>query len=80
MTLTGQIVAGHVVLDTPAALPDGTRVRVEPVVDGVATRPEPKEKPKTLAERWPTMADEVVDLPPDASVNVDHYLYGHPKK
>ena len=80
MTLTGQIIAGRVVLDAPAELPDGTRVRVEPLGNGAASKPESTEKPKTLAERWPTMADEVVDLPPDASINVDHYLYGHPKK
>ena len=51
MTLTGQIVAGHVVLDAPAALPDGTRVRVEPLGDGAVPTPEPAEKPKTLADR-----------------------------
>ena len=78
MTLIGQIVGGQVVLDTPAALPDGTRVRIEPLPNGPPA--EPAERPKTLAERWPNVAGEVVDLPPDASVNVDHYLYGHPKK
>jgi hypothetical protein len=80
VTLTGQIVTGRVVLDTPATLPDGTRVRVEPLGNGAAPPPEPADRPKTLAERWPGMADEVVDLPPDPSINVDHYLYGHPKK
>src|SRR5207244_3810767 len=80
MTLTGQIVAGHVVLDTPADLPDGTRVRVVPLGDDAARVPESADRPKTLAERWPNLAGHTVDLPEDAATQHDHYLYGHAKK
>jgi hypothetical protein len=80
MTLTGQIVAGHVVLDTPAVLPDGTRVRVEPLGNGAAPVSEPADKPKTLAERMSSFLSHTVDLPEDAAMQHDHYLYGHPKK
>jgi hypothetical protein len=80
MSVTGQIVAGHVVLDTPAALPEGTRVRVEPLADGAAHAPEPAEMPKTLAERMSRFLTHTVDLPEDAALQHDHYLYGHPKK
>ena len=40
---------------------------------------------KTLWEMWQKhlkeiSQDELDEIPPDASVNLDHYLYGAPKK
>jgi hypothetical protein len=37
-------------------------------------------KGPTLAEQFPSMFQGVLDLPPDASAQVDHYLYGTPKR
>ncbi len=34
----------------------------------------------TLAERLKDFIGSVDDLPEDASINLDHYLNGHPKK
>ncbi|MGO9115925.1 MAG: hypothetical protein ACLP9L_42505 [Thermoguttaceae bacterium] len=34
----------------------------------------------SLYEQLKPIIGAAKDLPPDASVNVDHYLYGHPKK
>jgi hypothetical protein len=86
MSLSGHIQDGGVVLDEPAALPNGTPVTVEPV------RPEPAfraEGPNGKAEPplGPSLYDclkEVIGkaagLPEDAALNVEHYLYGHPKR
>jgi hypothetical protein len=74
MLLEGSVLNGTIVLDTPANLPDGTRVRIEPVVAPAKT-PGP-----TLAERLKDIIGAVDNLPEDAAANVDHYLYGHPKK
>lgn len=74
MSLMGHIQNGVVVFDAPNTLPDGTQVKVEPVVS-------PENSPKrTLLERLGDVVGKVEGLPPDASRNVDHYLYGHPKK
>ncbi len=69
MVATGKIVNGAVVLDNGASLPEGSRVRVIAVLD------------------LPTLADEMMEfagilkgLPPDFSLNHDHYIHGTPKK
>ena len=74
MSLTGHVENGVVVFDAPNSLPDGTAVKVEPVVS-------PESPPKrSLLERLGDVVGKVEGLPPDASQNVDHYLYGHAKK
>ena len=87
MTYTGQVQGGQVVPDGPAP-PDGTPVRVEPADDGLtprmraliaAARAADPAAP-TLAERWPSLLTPALDLPPDASAQVDHYLNGTPKR
>jgi predicted DNA-binding antitoxin AbrB/MazE fold protein len=66
----------------PLTLPDGTRVRLrveehETSEAGVNTGD--GEIP-TLLERLKEFVGTVHNLPPDASVNLDHYLYGTPKR
>ncbi len=68
MTYRGRVEKGTIVLDEPAALPEGAAVTVE--LAPAADRPSPLLR----------LAGRAVDLPPDASVNLDHYLYGHPKR
>lgn len=77
MTYNGHIENGHVVFDGPPGLPDGTPVVVT-VVEKSAKEPE-REIP-TLYERLKPFIGTVEGMPEDASQNIDHYLYGHPKK
>jgi hypothetical protein len=82
MTLIGHIIGGQIVLDVPAALPDGTVVRVHLAgVTGeeLASNP-PPEATSALSDRLKSFLGHVVDLPEDAAENHDHYLYGAPKR
>ena len=74
MSLTGHVQNGVVVLDSPNSLPEGTVVKVEPVIS-----PEKSTAP-SLLDRLGDVAAKAEGLPPDASQNLDHYLYGQPKK
>jgi hypothetical protein len=77
MTYHGHIENGKIVLDGAPVLADGTAV----VVSIVERSPEPKDREiPTLYERMKPFIGTVDGLPPDASQNIDHYLYGHPKK
>ena len=77
MTFQGHIENGKVVFDALPALADGT-----PVVVTVVEKPaEPKDREiPTLYERMKPIIGIADWLPPDVSQNIDHYLYGHPKK
>jgi hypothetical protein len=72
MTYRGKIKNGAVVLDQPAALPDGVEVEVRPLIQG--------ETIPTLYERWKDFIGIAEGLPSDSSTNHDHYLYGVPKQ
>ncbi len=74
MSLTGQVQNGVVVFDTPNALPDGTAVPVE------AAEALPKPAKRSLLDRLGDVVGKAEGLPADVSQNVDHCLYGHPKK
>lgn len=77
ITLHGHIENGRVVLDAIPTVPDGTRVEV--IVIPTPTEATDRKVP-TLFERMKPFIGCIDDLPPDASQNIDHYLYGHPKK
>lgn len=83
MTVRGKIKNGRVLLDNPKALTEGTEVEVRPVKK---RKPRRTAKPKmnshgrSRAERLAPFIGVVKDLPKDMSVNLDHYLYGHPKE
>jgi hypothetical protein len=72
MSLEGHVENGQIVLDTPAELPEGAKVRVE-IVTTDSDGP-------TLLDRLRPIVGMAQDLPPDMSVNLDHYLYGTPKR
>ena len=84
MTARGKLKNGKVVLDKPHALPDGTEVEIrtvkKPKKSSKAGKPKGKARPRTLAERLASAMGKATGLPPDASVNHDHYLYGAPKQ
>ncbi len=59
---------------TPRAKPSGVRSLAGTV--GAKTK---SKTPRTLYERYKPLIGSVRGLPPDLSVNHDHYLYGTPK-
>jgi hypothetical protein len=78
MTYSGHIENGQVVFDAAPGLPEGTPVVVSVVP--TAAEPTPEREIPTLYERMKPIIGIADGLPPDASQNIDHYLYGHPKK
>ena len=85
MTYRGKIKNGKVMLDNPKALPEGTEVEVRPIkrprkASKTAKTPKKKKRPRSLAERLAPFIGKVKGLPPDMSINLDHYLYGLPKR
>ena len=76
MAYRGIVKSGVVVLKEGTAIPDGTEVRIEPVVhdeDVPAVGP-------TLAEQFADVIGTVPDLPSDMADQHDHYLHGGPKE
>lgn len=76
MVYRGRVKDGVVVLEEGVRLAEGTEVEV-----GVPT-PAPDESAEvpTLYERLKPIIGIAKGLPPDASKNLDHYLYGLPKR
>lgn len=79
MVVNGQIKNGRIVLDQEAPLPEGMKVRVEFLPDK-AEEQNSESGALSLGERMKGFSGTAKNLPPDASVNIDHYLYGHPKQ
>jgi len=71
MVYFGHIKDGKVVPDPGVRLPEGTRVRIEPV-EAVPAADDPAYRLYELA------TDD--SLPPDLAHEHDHYIYGTPKK
>ena len=71
MTYRGHVENGVVVLDDPASLPDGVKVRVEPEESG---------REQTLAERLKDVVGILRGLPSDFAAQHDHYIHGTPKR
>ena len=71
MTYKGRIKDGVIVLDNNVSLPEGTEVDVQPA--GTAARSE-------VWDNLLKLAGKAQGLPEDAAKNIDHYLYGNPKK
>jgi len=84
MTIRGKVKNGKVHLNNPRAIADGTEVAVRPLKKPKTTaktrKPKAKTRPRSLLERLANVAGKATGLPPDASVNHDHYLYGVPKR
>lgn len=78
--LTGKVVNGVIILENGGTLPDGTIVRVEPLAD---LKPaESVNQVSQLREMLLSHAGVIDDpeLPTDLAENLDHYLYGTPKR
>jgi hypothetical protein len=78
MVYHGHVENGLIRLEGSVTLPEGIEVRVETV--SPAPGVESNEGGLSLYERLRPVIGAAKGLPADASVNVDHYLYGHPKK
>jgi hypothetical protein len=79
MSFEGMVEDGKVVFDGPAPFPDGTPVRVEPVVPTTANSVSDAQLP-SLYDQLKHVIGKATGLPEDYSVNLDHYLYGTPKQ
>ncbi|MBI1830456.1 MAG: hypothetical protein HYR84_03285 [Planctomycetes bacterium] len=77
MELTGVVTNGHVVLDQPCPIADGTQVTVR-VADPVAVKQETT--PTALGKRLLKHAGTVPGLPEDLAQQHDHYIHGTPKR
>lgn len=78
MIYRGRTHQGMVVFDQPNALPDGVPVSVE-VLD-TECQPAQVAESASLYDRLQDLIGQAQDLPPDASQQIDHYLYGTPKR
>jgi hypothetical protein len=78
MTFQGRMKNGVVHLDNGATLPEGTAVRVE-LAPAHSDAP-PAEETPTLYDSLEPFVGKAEGLPADLSVNLDHYLYGMPKR
>ena len=77
--IRGRVRKGVVVLDDPKSLEDGAEVTVRPIKSKIGTA-KTKKKLVTVSQGLLRLAGKAKDLPPDASQNVEHFLYGHTKR
>ncbi len=78
MVYHGHVENGLIRLDCAMPLPDGTKVEVR-LLAAHAREEEPQEVP-SVCETLKDFVGKADGLPPDASVNHDHYLYGMPRR
>ncbi|MBW3541305.1 MAG: hypothetical protein KY476_13640 [Planctomycetes bacterium] len=71
MTYHGRVQNGVIILDDDVRLPEGTRVNV--VVAEAPARPDQR---APVGQMLLKHAGKAEGLPPDASINLDQYLYG----
>lgn len=80
MELEGVVQNGVIVPDGECTLPEGSRVRIEPVQNSNPN----KMDPSTLGERLRQLAKKYeglpCELPEDFAINHDHYIHGTPKR
>ncbi len=84
MTYKGRVKNGVVVVDPPAKLPEGELVEIV-LLESTSQQtgrqdPGKPETPRNLYEELGDIVGSIHDLPSDASEQVDHYLYGSPKR
>ena len=77
--IRGRVRKGVVVLDDPKSLEDGAEVSVRPIKSKNGTT-KSKKKSITVSQGLLRLAGKAKNLPPDASQNVEHFLYGHAKR
>ena len=78
MEFVGHVQNGVVVFDGPTP-PEGATVRVRSAT-GDQSRSTEESKPQSLLDILGDLVGKAEGLPADAATNVDHYLYGAPKR
>jgi len=78
MVFHGRVKDGRIVLEGDSVLPEGAAVTI--TLAEPARHEGGNGQSSTAYERLKPIVGIAKDLPPDAAKNVDHYLYGHPKK
>ena len=76
MTLKGSVQGGKIVLPVGVTLPEGIEVDIEVPASSV----DPSTAKTELGRKLLELAGSCDGLPEDLSVNLDHYLYGTPKR
>lgn len=80
MTLHGHIHNGEIIFDAQVTLPEGASVRVEVLEPQASASAPATEGTPTLLEALGDVVGALDDLPTDGARNLDHYLYGAPKR
>lgn len=80
MTLHGHVENGAIIFDPPISLPEGAAVEVQVVSVAPAQEVSTIAEASSLLERMKDFVGTFEGLPPDASVNLDRYLYGAAKR
>ncbi len=80
MTYRGHVKNGKIILDGVADLPEGATVSIKPIRSRQTSRSRRTKEPPSLYDRLKNLAGKAKGLPADASINLDHYLYGLPKR
>jgi hypothetical protein len=75
MVYRGTVKNGVIIFDEPPPIPEGADVSVR-LLKG---KPK-KAKPSSNYEHYKSCIGTAKGLPADASINIDHYLYGAPKR
>jgi hypothetical protein len=76
MECLGHVLKGKIVIEPPAVLPEGAKVRV--VVD--SPLPPLDVEMTNLFERLRHLDGALSDLPPDFAARHDHYIHGSPNR
>lgn len=79
MVYRGQVKNGVIVVKGRVRLEEGAEVTVRPIRKP-ARVVRKKKRPMTLYEQLKPFIGMANGLPPDMSINHDHYLYGTPKR
>jgi len=78
MAIQGHVENGHIVLDSPLRLPEGTKITV--LVQSDDRESHSSVTFPSLFERLKSVAGKAKGLPSDLAINHDHYLHGQPKR
>jgi hypothetical protein len=78
MVYRGHVENGAIRLEDAPSLPEGMEVEVRLLTHDSAVGDD--ESMPSIYETLKDFVGKAEGLPPDASINVDHYLYGMPKR
>ena len=78
MVYRGHVENGMIRLEDAPVLPEGLPAEVRLLADGSSH--EEQQKAPSVCEVLREFVGKAEGLPPDASLNHDHYLYGVPKR